>query len=81
LSSASVMSALVAARRAIASTSSLRPDIPVRSTTTPSPTFPPPMALPAPRGMSAIRCSAAQDTSVFTPSLSEGRQIACGRIR
>src|SRR3954462_13266300 len=46
LSSASVTLELVTARRAAGSTSRRRSDILVRSTTTPSPTFPPPIALP-----------------------------------
>jgi len=72
--------ALVRAIRSAGRISSRRSN-PVRSTTTPSPTFPPPIALPAPRGTSGARWAEAQRTSETTSCRSVGTQMASGRIR
>jgi len=72
--------ALALARRREASISR-RWGNPVRSRITPSPTLPPPMALPAPRGTSATPWVPAHRMTDATSSRSTGTLTAAGRIR
>jgi DNA-binding NtrC family response regulator len=74
------LAGLVAVRLA-ASMASARPVIAVRSTRMPSPTFPPPIALPAPRSTRGRRCSAAHRSRVTRSAVSRGSATAAGRMR
>ncbi len=53
----------------------------LRSTTTPRPTFPPAIPLPAPRGTSGVPVSAAQPTSCSSSATPRGTATAVGTIR
>jgi hypothetical protein len=53
----------------------------LRSTTTPRPTLPPAMPLPAPRGTSGVPVSAAQHTSCSSSAAPRGTATALGTIR